>query len=119
MTSTVVAQRRVSQAGRHSTCIQVVDQEASWQEGEKSSPKNNIYESIFRELQVIYMSLEQWFSPGYYLPPGNIWQYLMTFGIVATQGVGTMNMPWKEPVLLLNILVPRNKKNYLHSPTCQ
>ena len=28
----------------------------------------------------------------------------MTFGIVATQGVGAMNMHWKEPVLLLNIL---------------
>lgn len=42
MTSTVVAQRRVSQAGQHSICIQMVDQEASWQEGEKSTPENNI-----------------------------------------------------------------------------
>ena len=69
------------------------------------SPLQRItYETIFRELQVIYTSLEQWFSPGYYLPSGNIWQYLVTFGIVATQGVGAMNMHWKEPVLLLNIL---------------
>ena len=123
MTSAVVARRTVSQAGRRSTCIQMVDQEASRQEGEKSTPENNIYKAMFRELQLIYMSLEQWFSSGFYLPPGNIWQYPVTFGIVATQGMGAMNVHWKEPVLLLNILQytdsPKEQKELSHSPRRQ
>lgn len=63
---------------------------------EVHSRKQRAQHSIFRESQVIWMDLEQWFSTGDYLPSDNTWQYLVTFLGYHINPKATVSMYWKE-----------------------